>query len=370
MNTDREKVTVICSVCGTDVKILCNTLKTKDKNIPWRCRRCNDDYRNAIYQSKPQEEKDIFVNKQANRTKQYWANLNDEDKKADSDRRKSVWDKRLKEGDYRIIEAMVDGRAKWYDNLTNEQKEYYYQLRNIGRDKWWNTLSEEEKLTHMQHPHEGFKVWYSNLSGEEQLEFMKPVCEGCQKFWNSLTPEGYQEWCVKHSIGYNKYLHQPKTYPNKNELQLTNMLDLNGIAFELQYHSVVKHPDFDSLFPLNIVTGSKLVDPTHSWDLKINLHDKNILIDVDGSIHTIPPNKFITDGIDVGAYVKFNDSKRPYQTDGYDAYIVLCYDDNLTGDTPVISFQTWEIMTVKQLIELLNFMNLSKKKKRKIMKNL
>ena len=72
---------------------------------------------------------------------------------------------------------------------------------------------------------------------------------------------------------------------------------------------------------------------------------------------TMYPNGEI---INVAEFVAFNDSKRPYQTDGYDAYIVQCYDDKLTDDTPVVKIQTGEKMSFKSFMALIEFMNSNK----------
>lgn len=83
----------------------------------------------------------------------------------------------------------------------------------------------------------------------------------------------------------------------------------------------------------------------------------------------IPIGKsFTKDGIDIGLTVFENDSKRPYQTDGLDAYVVQCYDDKLTNDTPVVNIKTNEKMTMKSFIALMNILNLSNKELKETIK--
>ena len=98
------------------------------------------------------------------------------------------------------------------------------------------------------------------------------------------------------------------------------------------------------------------------------MSDKYILIDIDGSIHKLEQSKWIVDGFDVGGYIQFNDSQRPYQTDGLDAYIIQCYDDKLTNDTKVLHLQTNKEMSYKDFINEIKFLNYSKKEIRKIIK--
>ena len=58
-------------------------------------------------------------------------------------------------------------------------------------------------------------------------------------------------------------------------------------------------------------------------------------------------------------YYKFRDSQRPYQTDGLDAYIIKCYDDNLTDNTPVINIETKESMTFQTFIYIIMWMKIA-----------
>ena len=69
------KLVVKCSVCGYDTLIKWDTYELKDPNIPWRCRSCNDKYRNELYENKSIEEKRDFVESQIARIKKYWNEL-------------------------------------------------------------------------------------------------------------------------------------------------------------------------------------------------------------------------------------------------------------------------------------------------------
>jgi hypothetical protein len=342
------------------VEIYYKTFKYKDRGIPWRCRSCNDKYRNKLYENKSPEEKSKFVAQQVARTKRYWKNLSEEEKVADSNRRKNLWKKRLDSNDLHIFHSMVKGRAEWYNSLSDEEKQSRYQLRNDARDKWWNSLSDEQKTIHMDHPHNGFREWYNNLSEEDKKSFMKPIWDGCKKFWSSLTPEMYQNWYIKQNTEYNKYVNNINKDPNRNELSLISFFNEYNIPYTYQYFNTIRHPKFDELFHINPVTGSDLINPYHQWDFIIHTKQKNVLIDIDGSVHSLVPGQFVTKtGFDVGTYVRFNDSQRPYQTDGLDAYIVQCYDDKLNDNTPVLSLQSNEVMTLKQLLSILEWLNKS-----------
>ena len=51
--------------------------------------------------------------------------------------------------------------------------------------------------------------------------------------------------------------------------------------------------------------------------------------------------------------IAFNESQRPYQTDGLDAYVVKAYNDKLSGDTEVDILHTNGVMTYMDLIDII-----------------
>ena len=139
--------------------------------------------------------------------------------------------------------------------------------------------------------------------------------------------------------------------PNKNESSLIEYFNEYGIKFEYQFPSTEVHPDFYTTFPENPITHSKFVNPFHFWDFLVQLNDHYIFVDIDGSVHD---SKNKTTGI-----TEFNDSKRPYQTDGLDAYAILCYNDHLTFDTEVININTNSKMSFKDFLTMLCRINLT-----------
>ena len=362
----KVKLIVKCSVCGCDVPIQWETYSLKDPSIPWRCRSCNDKYRNALYEAKPEEEKKAFVESQRERSKAYWSSLDDKTKEADSKRRKDLWKKRKEDGSGQLIlDAMKEGRANWWNSLSDEEKLTQWGYMEAGRAKWWNSLTNEEKEEHMKHPHEGFTRWFNSLSTQEQKAFLAPVLKGNKEFWDNMTDEGFKTWLgslkegvLRHfiSMGKNDGL-------SNNEVAMRDMLKKHGLKFDIRWINSIKHPNFDILFPVNTATGSTNISPYHEWDFIVHTLDRDILIDVDGSVHD-PKNK--TTGV-----TEFNDSKRPYQTDGLLAFKVLCYNDKLSDDTPVMSIDESdkrETMSLSNLLALMEWYNLSKSEKKQALK--
>lgn len=365
---DKIKLTLKCSVCGTDVKVNWDTYRMKDPNIPWRCRSCNDKYRNEVYENRSDEYKQAFHDSQSARSKEYYANRTQEEIEADSQRRKDLWKKRKEDGSgQKIIDAMVAGRAAWYDSLSGDEKIRYLEIRETGKAKWWAGLTKEEKMAHMKYPHDGFKKWFNELSEIEKKMFMNPLWEGNYEFWKNMTPEKYIEWKIKQATGYRLYIEtcdpkSPYVSPNTNEKKFIEYLESSGIQYIFQYPNVIVDDEFFEKFPYSRVTKADFVDPTHYWDFIVHTLYGDILIDIDGSMHykdtytkTHPYTGVVYKELD---YKKEKETQRPYQTEGMDAYAILCYDDKLTPLTPVINIKTNEQMLFKDLINLLEWLNL------------
>lgn len=179
------------------------------------------------------------------------------------------------------------------------------------------------------------------------------------KEWNNL--DKYIDICFKCASGkVNSDLIQNKQSPA--EIEFINQLNLCKIDYKFQYTNTT-YPDF--FYDIYDRTKS----PFHVWDFYIKTLHKNILVDIDGSEHTVYEGEFITkDGIDVGKKIQENDSKRPYQTDGLDAYIILAYDDVISKDTPVCKIQNNTFITFNEFMNYLNFENTYYEEIKKIIK--
>ena len=86
-----------------------------------------------------------------------------------------------------------------------------------------------------------------------------------------------------------------------------------------------------------------------------------MFIDIDGSVHNPNNMNFNFHGghrlqleYNVAEDIRFNDSQRLYQTDGYSAYIVQCFNDKLLDDTPVVNLQINTKRTLKNFLENLS----------------
>lgn len=354
-NCRKNKIPIFlkCTVCGRKFPVQFETYMINKDKSDWRCRACNDAYRKALYDAKPQSDKDNFVEKQKARIKKYYQSLeNDPEKKLkNKENRKKGWEKRREDGTAEhCLEAMKEGRAKWYESLSEEEKLEYWLGREKGRSEWWNSLTKEEQDKHMQAARDGISKYVANLSEEEYIAHFANLRNANKEYWDNMTPEKYIQEKVEFAKNIRKKKDNDPTVSlsiqsTPTEIEFANMLNIAKINHIMQYPSIEVHPEFRTRFTKNPATGSDLVDPTHLWDFFVKTNKGNVFIDIDGSVHKNNP------------FVISNDTKRPYQTDGLDAYVIQAYDDTIGPDNTVVNIKTEEQTTVSGLIALLKAMN-------------
>lgn len=216
---------------------------------------------------------------------------------------------------------------------------------------------------------ESLKQTIQNMTQEERSARAKRV----QDWWDNMTIDEFLRWSKAHIDNYIKYREGLSITPNKNESELITLFKVYGISHTFHSYNRTYSADFFTLFPNNPVTKSKFVMPYHEWDFRVYTSSSEVLVDIDGSIHVNPSysSTHPSTGVryDMLDYHKFNDSQRPYQTEGLDAYVVQCYDDNLTKDTPVINVTTGNVMSLGQFLLMLEFRSLSADEQRKIVRD-
>ena len=177
-----------------------------------------------------------------------------------------------------------------------------------------------------------------------------------------MTDKDFIEWLDKQNEGFAQYYKEMGGPRNIAELAFSSDLRNMNIDYEWQYLSQMIHREFDKTFPRNPILDRR-VSPFHRWDFLIKTRNGRFLVDIDGSMHNIQIGKYITpDGIDVAKLKSFQDSMRPYQTDGMDAFIIQAYNDEITNDTKVFQIDRKEMKikyakNYKDFLAMLRFMN-------------
>ena len=311
---------------------------------------------------KSDEEKEIIKDRFLKGGKDYRENLSEEDIKLQIKRLNDSHLKKLEDPEFREKnrEQLKDARLKFMETLTEEKR------KEIGErsKEYWKNMSPEEREKRSEDRTRRNNEWWASRTPEQRLE----ISNRTRTWWENLSNEDKESWYKRRSEGQRASNLRLKD----TEIDFMNRLNLLSwndpyLDYQYQYTSQIKHPDFDQVFPSNPVTGSTFINPFHKWDFIIFTNRGCVLCDIDGSMHALGEGDFVVNGIDIGLYIQFNDSQRPYQTDGMDAYVILAYNDKLTNDTPVLSFQTGKTMTYKEFIALLTLLP-PKKELKKLLK--
>lgn len=334
------------------------------RNSPHLCWKCRGEDRHNRWASLSPEEKEKFHEWRSRLTSEGYKNMSQEDKdrlseshkkswedgsrkEAASNRMKERWANMTPEELAELSKKLARGSKEWW--ADKENKEWFA---DKARDRW-NNQSEEQKERILSALHQGSDEFIKNITPEEKERIKNIKSEKMKQWWDNMTPEEKEIQCKKMLEGLLSSVSLYNKEPNKNESKFIEYMDSNFIKFEFLYTNKTWPDNFSELFPKNTATGSTLVRHHHIWDFILYLNDENILVDIDGSVHD---SKQETTGV-----TKFNDSKRPYLTDSMNAYIVQCYDNNITDETPVISVDGKKKMSFKEFIVLLKAKNFTGK---------
>lgn len=299
----------------------------------------------SIYQNFTDEQKRTFSEKSRNTMRNYWGNISDEK----YSRRCSNNAKNLK---------------NFWSSLSEEgRKQINGRMSKSQRERWEN-MTEEERLHKIEVSRKKMQDWWDNSPKEKIDAMKKKVSTSVKLWWENITPEEYQRWDQARAKGHADYYKYQSMKIPPTEQEFMNYLNRYGLSYNMRWYNKQKHPDFDKIFTVNPITKYPHVSPYREWDFKVNTKSKSILIDVDGSMHD--PKKTASYAtypgthvrFKVSDFIKFNDSKRPYQTDGLDAYVIKCYNDKLNEDSIAENVVTNESMKFSELMAILSFLDM------------
>ena len=404
-NSNTEKILVKCCKCGVDIYVLPKTVRrhARSNSKGFKCKKCLSIESKERYANLSVEEKERRAKISKSKMEEYWSRMSTSDKEkrldalntgfrnytdnmSDDERKKmnatlsKAQSKRWKNMDpdkkKSILEALHAGSSAWYNNLSDEEKVKFHTHIQNGNKKWWDSLSDDEKSKYAQirkYAADEYWKWAKN-NPDIMREISDRQSKNIKKFWDSMTEYEYKVWDIKRQNGLDQYLNNlPYMGMNINECSFANYMNNFKFKYDHHWYNKIEHPEFSKLFPYNPVTKSTSVSPYHQWDFIIHTLDGDVLIDIDGSIHDINSinhsvKYFNGSTINLSDIIKFNDSKRPYQTDGLPAYVVICYDDKMTLNTPVQNIVTGEVLDISKLISTLIWMNTCEKDKKEMIR--
>ena len=382
---DAIKVKLICENCGNEYEITYGRYR-RIKNASYKklCKKCFP----KLWYVNMSEESKIKHNQGISNA---WKNKSEEDKESIKQKHRDAWNNKTKEEKIKHSLISSENLKKYWSELSEEEKErrriessiilqeYRETMTDIERininkkisnssKSYWGNITNEELNYHKNNTSKYMLEWWRNASKEQLEERSLKLSIKALEWWKNLTPDKYQEWNKKRMEGLNKYLSNLENYPTKTEKEFMNLLHMNSISYEWHWYTTIKYSDFDKLFPYNLISKNPYVSPYHEWDFKLNFINKSILVDIDGSIHDSNKTNYnITcwngTKVKLSEYIKFNDSKRPYQTDGLESYVVQCYNDTIDYNSNVLDIKTNNIISMKQFILIVNELNILSKNK-------
>ena len=364
-----------CPRCGKKFHIKVGYWK-KDKNKIRYCSSCNTKMVWERINALPKEEKEMFYKKKNDAARNGWKNQTPEMKKKVSEERsrrfqnpdfRASFSKALSNGwknmdptkKQHIAERLREGREEYWKDEENKK---FHSKR--AREKWFNQTKEEQERI-LEALTKGRLNYYKNDTPERKRQRIQKSSESLKRFWKNLSKDE-KDLRVKEMLNYLKphFDSLSTSIMNANESKLSEFLNLYQLQYTYNWYNTEKHPDFDQLFPVNPIRKDVYVSPYHAWDFKIEGTDSATLVDIDGSIHDpksssnkvhdMHGNEFI-----LYDYIAFKDSQRVYQRDGIDAYIIKCYDDNLSYNTPVVHLLDNKELSFKELLSILRLKNKS-----------
>ena len=221
-----------------------------------------------------------------------------------------------------------------------------------------HNMSDEKKALRSYHSSIATREYMASLSEEEKQRRSEMTSKQMTERNASMTHEDFLAYCKKVAETTNI---SPRNLENASPTERTFMDDMRHhlIPYQYEFYNLTIHPDFFTLFPGNPVTGARYTNPYHRWDFKLELLGHPMFVDVDGSMHA-PKNMSTAVHNPTGTRykriddVRFSESKRPYQRDGLDAYVIQAYDDVLDGTNLVTNIVTGETMSYQEFLRMLD----------------
>lgn len=222
-----------------------------------------------------------------------------------------------------------------------------------------HNMPDEKKALRSLHSSIATREYMASLSDEEKQRRSEMTSKQMTERNANMTHEQYIHYAQAVALTTNERGPSDKQKPTVNERNfIEGYLDKYGIPHRWQYYNTTEHPEFNTLFPNNPVTGGKYVNPFHKWDFYITGPDGPFFLDVDGSTHfhehgedTHPQTKCKYSRYE---YAMFNDSQRPYQHDDRPAYIIQVPNDDINDDCVVVNVTTNQTCRLGEFMKYLN----------------
>lgn len=311
----------------------------------------------ARWESFSDEKKRNIRMKQSASMKRNWSEKTDEERKEAAERSRKYWESLSEDKREEIRQHLTNVREEYWSNLSDEQRRDFSKKMSKQAKEYHKNMSPEKRLELNQILSDKAKERWANLPKELREMWIEHARAGLQEYWNRMsTGKKIQHFFNTADGMANNYTF----HPTPSEIQFINKLTQSGIDYKHQWNNKSISDEFYNYYTMED-------NPYHVWDFMIHTREKDVLVDIDGSIHLIPEGKCKAWGeLDIGELIQYRDTKRKYQTDGFTAYVVRAYSDKIDSKTIVSNLQTGECMEFNQFMALLNFWSVDEDEQKSI----
>ena len=386
MSKNKNIITLKCDWCNKEYQITRKSYKQRQRrNNPNLCFDCMKKYAvknsNETKANMSPERKSLYSQRLSEANKEYWDKMDLLEKEMRFDQLRQQSLEIAKNLTPEQVQSRINKAMETKSKFSEEKKKEISKKISKGLKEHWNSLSPEareifcnlmkEVITNLpeeskQHTLDGWLNWYNSLSEKERQTRIDNLLKSRDCYYMKISYEERVENEQKQCILKNNESKEYTNYIIKNKLQnlegtegeFMKLLYENNIEFVSQFYNLIPNPRFHELFPYNIITGSNYVSPFHRWDFLIHTKQKDLLVDIDGSIHDESQTDYyiaLRSGgkILMNTVKSFYDSQRKYQTDNSPAYVIQCYNDELSMNSQVINiYDENDVISLHKFIEL------------------
>ena len=336
---DKEKVKLICQDCGVEYELSYGRYRRLKDDNGRRCKACTNIKRSKMFENYTEEQMDALRKQRSMTSKKVWASLSKEQYAYRCSIQKNKWEGLSPEEIEERMKSCREASKKYHRSDKAKEK---LRQRNIEK---WNSLSDTDRQIELNRLSKIRDDCWNSMTMEEKFEKMK-------KMWDKIYKIGPTEYVFKdkiESIGLRNgidYIWGYSTYPFIDE-------------------------NFFKKFPLINPISKEMNFPYHTWDFKLNLRDKSILVDIDGSAHSEKSMHFSYSGKEYTEreIIDYRDSQRIFKIpDNLTAYIIKAYNDKIEDDTIVQNVKTNDCIKFKDFLNTLIIDKMPEKEVRELMK--
>ena len=180
--------------------------------------------------------------------------------------------------------AKQEERQRYWESLSDEDKDRIKHQLIHNANLFWKSLSDDEKNIMIKPMHDGYRKWRDNMSNEERLIWSEMRSKSAKEHWESLSDEQKEIIRNKRIEEWNRLSDYEKAELINRRLSKSNV-NGNGNSFHNRFERSFSESYISTLYSLRpeITLSNETI---HTWDYGIYSKDSNelvMVVDLDGS---------------------------------------------------------------------------------------